>query len=69
MNDKLLEIEHRLDRTASKAAKYRRALVETHNLLRDTLHAHKRGDKEHVVTDHLERTIDALTAALATTHN
>jgi hypothetical protein len=54
-------IERRLKRAAVRL----RVLDECHRLLADALHAHKRGDKPHVVTDHLERAIDAIATAMA----
>jgi hypothetical protein len=69
MNDKELAMYHANDRLASRIGKARKSMTESVSLLHTALHAHQRGDKAHVVADHLERVIDALTAALAATHN
>ena len=69
MHDKELAMYHANDQLASRVGKARRVMEESASLLRDALHAHQRGDKAHVVTDHLERVVDALTAALAATRN
>ena len=55
---------HANDQLASKLGKARKAMVESSSLLRDAHHAHQRGDKAHVVTDHLERVIATLNAVL-----